>query len=178
MVNINLTTEKAVDGTDALFKKELLLFLLAVLLVAGSYAGITVYRGIIGKKIAAKEQQYVEARSALVSPANEEIFDFQNRIKTAKSVIVKKDGAVDELKKMEELILKGVYIDSFGYDQAKSEIALSCIGDDYGVVANQILNFKRSGRFASVAVAESSNNETSDKEKVRVKFAVTLSLNK
>lgn len=171
MVNINLTTEKINLKKPPLFKKEVVILfaLLAVLVIA--YGGLLFYEKNIIKKIEGKNSEYMEVYQELTEGNTKSVFDFQNRLSSASGLFSTGNPALDNLKKMEETIMPGVYINSFSYDVGQNKINLALAAQSYSLMAQQILSFKKSGYFSEVGVSDSQIKANG------IQFPVSLTLN-
>lgn len=171
MVNINLTTEKINVKEPPLFKKEVVILvgLLAMLVMA--YGGLLLYEKNIIKKTEGKNAEYVQVYRELTEGNTKSVFDFQNRLSSASGLFSTGNPTLDNLKKMEETVIPGVYISTFSYDIGQSKINLTMVAQNYSLMAKQILSFKKSGYFSEVGVSSSQSENNS------IRFPVSLMLN-
>jgi hypothetical protein len=171
MVNINLTTEKINVKKPPLFKREVVILggLLAVLVMA--YGGLLFYEKSIMKKIEGKDAEYMQVYRELTEGNTKSIFDFQNRLSLASSLFSTGNPTLDNLKKMEEMIIPGIYISSFDYDIEQNKIKLNLAAQNYNLIAKQVLSFKKSGYFLEVGVSSSQIDANI------IRFPVSLTLN-
>jgi len=171
MVNINLTTENITAKAPPLFKKEVVILtgLLVVLMLV--YGGLLLYEKQVTKKIQAKDAEYATVYKELTEGNTKAVFDFQNRLSSASSLFSTGNQTLENLKKMENWIIPGVYINSFAYDAGKKKISLGLVADNYNLMAKQIFSFKNAPEVSDVAVG------SSQLEGWKVNFPITLTLN-
>lgn len=171
MVNINLTTENITAKAPPLFKREVVI--LAVLLIALiiAYGGLLLYEKQVIKKTEAKNAEYAVAFKELTEGNTKAVFDFQNRLSSAGNLFSAGNQTLDNLKRMENLIIPGVYISSFSYDAEKNKISLNLVAENYNLMAKQIFSFKTAPEFSDVAVSSSQLEERN------VNFPIILTLN-
>ncbi|MEK7598209.1 MAG: hypothetical protein AAB487_00555 [Patescibacteria group bacterium] len=171
MVNINLTTENITAKAPPLFKREVVILtaLLVALMIA--YGGLLLYEKQVIKKTQDKNMEYAAAYKELTEGNTKAIFDFQNRLSSAGNLFSTGNQTLENLKKMETLIVPGVYINSFSYDTEKNKISLNLVAENYNLMAKQIFSFKTAQEFSDVAVSSSQLEERN------VNFPITLTLN-
>jgi hypothetical protein len=172
MVNINLATGQQHTETreESSYKKRLNLALLVIVLIGGVYAGIFFYGRSLDNKIALADNQSAAAIATLDSGGKSAVFDYQNRLSAAKSLANQKSQSLEVLRKMEGLVLPGVYLQSFEFvGDGSGSVKLSAIADNYDLVAKQIMNFKSSDYFSSAV-----NERSGIAEGGKVSFDITL----
>lgn len=153
MTHINLVTQKE-EGV--VFEKG------TIILFASSILMVLVYFGLIflGKKIDSDVKnlvaEYDAKQASFVAGETAKVLDFQNRLVLSSELLVQKNTGMQDLEKVEEAIIPGVYLGSYEYDDSSKTISLKCYANDYGIVAKQLLSFKNSEYFSSVFSGESS----------------------
>jgi len=155
MANINLSTSNGeIKKFEFPYKKSLIgmLSLLGLTLVV--YGGIVLYtHKIVGDDELAKSRYADEY--ALLSVGNaKDVYDFQNRLNISGGLASDTPLAVPSLQEIEKIMVAGSHLSSYDYDSKTGIIKLKYVGDDFGIVARQILNFKKSNFFSDVTTGE------------------------
>jgi Tfp pilus assembly protein PilN len=148
MVNINLTTSGESEKNNFVLKKGLTRAILVAVIWLGIYGGMLFYKNSLEKKTSAATAEQVDKNKSIKEGGNKDIFDFQTRLATAKMLLEKKDGSLESLNKIQELMVEGVYLTSYEYNTGKIEIIGRANGYDFA--ARQILSLKKSEYFSSV----------------------------
>ena len=141
--------------------------ILLMLLIA-VYGGLIIYEKSLTKKIKDSDAQYAASYQELIEGNTKNVFDFQNRLTSASKLFPAGGAAFENLKKMEAVIIPGVYISSFSYNPSGNEITLDIVADSFNLLAKQVLSFKKSGYFSNTAVG------ASQIEKTGIRLAVIL----
>jgi Tfp pilus assembly protein PilN len=150
MVNINLVTNTDEKKSFSV-KGGLVYALILIVIWLGAYGGIILYKNNLEGKIAALNAEEASKNQILKEENNQDIFDFQQRLTSAETLARQKDGILESLGKMQELIVSGNRLASYEYSGNK--ILLTGKADNYGVIARQIMNFKQSAYFSGVEVS-------------------------
>lgn len=172
MVNINLATSSSeASKTEFPYKKGLILMIILFLLVIGAYGGIILYTNKIVSDDERIKGQYDIEYAQLMAGNAKDVYDFQSRMNLAGKIVTNENMVIPSLQEMEKIMVTGAYLDSYLYDNKSGTIKLGCIGDNFGVIAKQILNFKNSQFFSSVNTGETSLD---DKGKVQAVFELKI----
>jgi hypothetical protein len=159
MVNINLSTSSE-DQKNAFPLKEKLAYLIIIAVVwLGVYGGIFLYQGILEKKIETANSEKLNKENVIKESNNKDVFDFQNRLLLANSLVGKKSDTLESLRRIQEVMVEGVYIISYNYNEKNNSLAIIGETTNYNTVAKQILNFKKSEYFSNVEVVDISLKE-------------------
>ena len=172
MVNINLTTgSMETPKTGFPYKKSIITLTVLLVLTFGVYGGIVAYASKVTSDDAALKQQYTaEFNTFLKSNAND-VYDFQTRMDLAKGLAAKNGVVIPSLQEVEKVMVAGAYLTSYSYDAQGGALKLAGVGDNFGVIAKQILNLKNSKMFSDVKVGD-----TSLGEKGKIKFSLELKI--
>jgi hypothetical protein len=173
MANINLSTEEAQEKVDLnVGGSGLAILIIALLLILAAYGAELLY----GQKLARDTEairEEMDAKYKNISKGNPiTVVDFQNRLNSAKTAVNEGRDIRENLLEIEKSIIPGVYLESYDFEKEGGVLVLDCIGDNYNLVAKQILNFKKSTYFAGASGGETSFEAESGK----VGFKVNLTL--
>ena len=169
MVNINLVTDgKDREGIGSGISSLAIL----LLLVLGVYAFLVFYGKSLDKKINNLKLEYSNKRGSLIEGDSKKILDFENRLFLSKKLLLEERDIKQDIEKIEGLIVSGAYLNSYSYDEATKAITLDCYGDNYEIIAKQILSFKSSDYFLSVLAGETKFDAKSN----RISFPVVLTI--
>ncbi len=169
MANINLATgrqeEKIIgSGTGGLFA--------ALFIVVAVYGFLLFYGDYLEKSAAALKEEYDNKRVSFVAGNSKSVLDFQNRLIVAKDLLAQERNVNEDIKKIEELIIAGVYADSYNYDEAAKTVTLNCFANSYEITAKQILSFKSDEYFSAVSIGDTEI----DTESGKINFSATLTI--
>lgn len=169
MVNINLTTKQE-DAEAGSLGREWGLFILAVVLAAIIYAGVFSYNRWLNQDLAVKNEEYKTKYNSLMEKGKS-VFDFQNRLEAAKPLVVEKNYALESLGQIEKSIVPEVYVESFDFNSEKGQISLTCVTQNYRLMANQMASLKKMNYFSEVAI---DNTVTRDDGKIEFTLGLTI----
>ena len=173
MANINLTTQESRETTDnGLFSSGLVVMFIVLVLVVVIYGVLLIMTWQTDKEIAQTKSDFSVKYAALSESKGKEIADYYNRLNIAKESMAKSRDVKETLGQIENLVIPGVYLKSYGLADAAGNIILNCVGDTYNTVAKQILNFKKSEYFSSVTAGST----TRGSENNVINFNVILKL--
>lgn len=172
MVSINLSTGSSVSQKEGLpYKKGIVTIFIVVLLLGGIYGGMVFYRKNLKSQADSANSSYEIEYGKLKGESSKEVIDFQNRLTVAKEVLNQKSLAKETLAEMEKSIASDVYILSYELDAKKRNLTLSCVSDNFNLVAQQLLAFKKSEYFSNVTLGEAKANEDG-----KIEFEVELKI--
>jgi hypothetical protein len=165
MVNINLTAgpphEEIEEKTNS--QKELLVLLAIVLILFLAYGGLYYYnKGLKNESLRASEERETKTSAFLASEETKNFFDFQNRLNIANGLFVKKNKNLGILDELEKIIIPGIYISTYDYDDEAKTLKLELVCDEYNNVAKQVLSLKKSNYFSEIILSESRIDEKGD----------------
>lgn len=164
MSSINLSSFSQEEKKPAqLTEKSLLGVFLILVLVLAAWSGLFFYGKYLDKKIDQAKQNYQEQIVQLGNEGSKNVIDFQKRLDVSKALIAQGRNIGEDLTQIESLIVPNVYLSGFSYDESGKKISLNCVGDNYNTVAKQILSFKNSSYFSSVAAGSSNIDTQSNK---------------
>jgi type II secretory pathway component PulL len=169
MININLTTKEENIETSSL-GKEWGVFLVAIIAAALIYLGVFGYNRWLNQDLGEKNKEYETKHNSLLEKGKS-VFDFQNRLETAKPLVAKKNYALESLGQIEKAIIPEVYVESFNFDSEKGQIDLTCVAQRYRLVANQIASLKKIDYFSEVAT-----DKTSTRDNGKIEFLLKLKI--
>jgi hypothetical protein len=176
MANINLAFEDSDQEKQRtkLLSKNTIISLVVLFSIFCLYGALMIVSGILSKKIEqAKEQYGTEYVNFIQSNANE-VADFKNRSATAKKLIDEDNQPMNEiLSKIENGLVTSVYLTKYAYNKEDKTISLSCIGDNFNIMAKQILSFKENENFSSVVSGEGAIDS---KNSNKVNFSLVLKI--
>lgn len=171
MVNINLTTSTEEVKQKSFFQKRGVIYIGIVIIVwIAIFAGLYFFEMSLKSKQAALDSEKAQKEEAIKSGSNKDIFDFQTRLTTAKSLLEKKSSALESLNKIQEAMVGGAKLVSYEYDAEKNTLILMGESDNYGNAASQIASFKKSDYFTNVQITETKNT------KGKIAFTVKMSI--
>lgn len=157
MTNINLTTreENSEAGSEL---REWGVFLLVIVVAGLIYLGFFGYNYWLKQDLLEKNKEYETKYSTLLEK-EKSVFDFQNRLEIAKSLVAEKNYALEALGKIESAIIPEVYLESFNFVAEKGQINLNFVVKNYHLVANQIASLKKLDYFSEIEVNETKNRD-------------------
>ena len=169
MANINLVTsgeKEKMFGTGT-----------TVLLVIFSAVVMTyVFLYFYGKKqvsdLESLKLEYADKVRGFTVGNSKRVLDFQNRLTLSTELLTQEKDINTDLGKIEEVILAGVYLDEYVYNDETKTIKLDCYADSYETVAKQILSFKSEDYFSSVLAGETKF----DTKSKRINFPVVVTI--
>lgn len=152
MTNINLTSKE--ENVELESKgKDWGVFSWVILAIALIYVGIFGYNYWLNQSLEEKNKEY-EARLNAFFEKGKSVFDFRNRLKIAKSLMVKKNDTLEILKQIEGTIIPEVYLESFDFKAEKGQVDLNFVTNQYRLVANQIASLKKSDYFSEIEISK------------------------
>lgn len=169
MVNINLTTKQEDAGAGSAVR-EWGVFIAVVILTALIYAGVFSYNRWLNQDLAVKNDEYKTKYDSLMEKGKS-VFDFQNRLEVAKPLVVEKNYALESLGQIEKAIVPEVYVESFDFDSEKGQISLTCVTQNYRLMANQIASLKKMDYFSEIAI---DNTVTRDDGMIEFTLGLTI----
>jgi hypothetical protein len=176
MANINLATQGI--NTQGIEKKSivnggLVAMIVVFVLIIAAYAGLLFLGNEFSTKAQEAKSDYDLKYNSFVSSDAKDVVDFQNRLTNAKTLVSKGTNLRDIFSAIEKIIIpREVYLGSFGYDEKTKTVTLDCVGNNFDIVARQILSFKGSDYFSSVTAGKTAYNSQNGK----INFQVNLKL--
>lgn len=172
MVSINLSTGSSISQKEGLpYKKGIITIFVVTLVLGGIYGGMIFYRKKLAGQIDSAKLSYEVEYNNLTGESNKKVIDFQNRLTAAKDELGQNNAAKDALAEMEKSIANEVYIASYELDAVKKTLKLSCVADNFNLVARQVLAFKKSEYFSHVTLGDAKANEDG-----KIEFEVELKI--
>lgn len=157
MTNINLATADLETGGEPSYVKGVVGLAAFFLLVIGIYIGLYFLQISMQGKMAQNTAAFSQELKKLNDENGKSIVDFQNRISLGTDLLNRKNPGMEAFLGLEGLVIPGVYIDSFEYENGI--LKFDCVADNFNTVARQVAVLKQSG-FGDVAVGNSIlNNE-------------------
>ena len=150
MPNINLATENVAKKESKPIDKSLTLSILALVLLAIIYIGLIAANRGVSSKIKATQDGYSAEYNKFLAGGSDQILDFKDRGDVAKEMLSKNKPMSDILNQIESSTLPAVYLNSLKYDKNKKTVSIEGLGDNFQVVAEQILSFKQNEYFSAV----------------------------
>ena len=172
MSNINLSSVNETPGKKSLFSGGAVMGIAGVLaLVVALWGFLFFYKEYYLKKSIEKtKSDYAEYLKKMESPEIKKVIDFQRRLEVSKEAMTKGRNIKSDLTQIEGLIVPGVYLNSYSYNDVENKIILGCSGDNFNTAAKQILSFKSSGLFSQVISGKTSMEPQSN----RIIFPIEL----
>ncbi|HAI74313.1 MAG TPA: hypothetical protein DCS28_02715 [Candidatus Moranbacteria bacterium] len=169
MANINLITSKEDEkafgsGTSGLF--------VVLFTIIAIYVLLLFYGSYLEKSSVKLKEEYDNKRLSFVAGDSRKVLDFQNRLLIAKNLVIQERSVNDDIKKIEELFIVGMYLNSYNYDEIAKTITLDCYADSYEIVAKQILSFKSDEYFSTVSIGATEFDAKTGK----INFPITLTI--
>ncbi len=169
MANINLVTDKENTkvlgtGTGAL--------LVAFFVVAMIYAGMVFYGNKLDADLIAVKDDYTNKFNIFSIGDSKRVLDFQNRLKISDKLLATERDNGKDLANIEDVMIAGVYLNSYSYDAQTKSIKIDCYADSYDTVAKQILSFKGDDYFSFVLAGETKIDAT----RKMINFPVVLTI--
>jgi len=152
MTNINLTTREENIEADSMVK-EWSVFLLVIVIVGIIYLGFSSYSRWLSRNLEEKNTAYKTKYNALLEKGKS-VFDFQNRLNVAKTLVVKKNYVLEIMGQIEKAIIPEVYLESFDFLAEEGQINLTFVAKQYRLVANQIASLRKLDYFSDIEVSE------------------------
>lgn len=172
MPNINLVAEDvSKENSSPILGKGLISSIVILIFVFILYGGLLIANRALSSKIEVTKAEYDIEYNKFLSGKGNDIIDFKNRSDEAGKIIAENKLSADILNQIEKSILPSVYLDSLKYDKNTKKISLSCVGDNFQIVAKQILSFKQNEYFSTVIPSQGSLNAI---EKNKVDFSIDL----
>lgn len=183
MVNINLATEDF--GSQSAYSYKRGVFVLSLLLVMAIlvYLGLLFWQNHLEKQLNENisgtiADQYNQAEKQFSqSPNSRRVIDFQNRLQAAGKVFSADKPLLDNLSKIESLMIPGVYLDSLNFDASGKNLTVDGTANSFNNLAKQILSFKEAksnngGEYFSVTTGKTSVDKDG-----KIKFSLILKQN-
>jgi len=169
MDDINLVTkeEEKSAGSSA---REWIACIVIIILSLLVYVGAVAYDRFLIKDVGRLNREYESQYNSLLE-SGKNVFDFQNRLETAKPLVLEKNYALGSLDQIEKMIIPGIYVESFTWSSEKGIVNLECVSSEYRLVANQLASFKKSDYFSEVII-----NETKSREDGKISFFLKLAI--
>ncbi len=152
------------SGTRGLF--------MALFSIIAVYIFLLLYGSYLEKTSVRLKGEYDNKRLSFVAGDSKRVLDFQNRLFTAEELIARERSVNEDMKKIEELFIAGMYLNSYQYNEAAKTIILDCYADSYEIVAKQILSLKSDDYFSSVLIGATKF----DVKNGKINFPITLTI--
>lgn len=158
MSNINLSSIDEGAARKIPLREGALMGIAGVLvLVLILWGGLLLFKKYyLEKNIEQAKLSLAEYQKKMESFESKKVIDFQRRLDVSREVLAKGRNAKSDLVQIEGLIVPGVYLISYAYDDATGKILLSCSGDNFNIAAKQMLSFKGSGLFSQTVAGKTS----------------------
>jgi len=173
MANINLSSEGAKEKLSIdMGNGGLVVLIIIMFIIIALYGGELFYGKKLAKEISQLQSEYAADYGDPSKGDFLTVADFSGRLGIARSEVNDGKDIRENLGEIEKLMIPGVYLSSYKYNDKGNSIVLECIGDNYNLAAKQILNFKKSTWFSEVFGGETSFDSQSGK----IEFKVNLKL--
>lgn len=152
MANINLSTNQ-LNGTrkkPPMANTGTTVALVFLLIIVGASVFLVVREKSLMREIASTEKKYDEKRAELTEGRNMDVIDLQSRIFKLKDLVGQRNAALDSMQNVEKLLVSGVMVKNFNYNNAEKVIKLDFIAENHDIVARQIANLKSFEFFSDV----------------------------
>lgn len=169
MANINLITSKEEEKAFGSGTSGLFIALFAIIIM---YVFLLLYGSYLEKTSIKLKGEYDNKRTNFVAGDSRRVLDFQNRLFASEELIAQERSIGEDLKKIEELFVAGMYLNSYQYNKAAKTIVLDCYADSYEITAKQILSFKSDEYFSAVLIGATKF----DAGKSKINFPITLTI--
>lgn len=173
MTNINLVTEDVSKEKSSFSDRGSILGLIVLILVLALYGGILFYKKRVTSEIVQIKGEYDQKYNSILAGQAKAVADFQNKLTAAGKLVKQGKNMSENFNIIEKALLPSVYLDSYRYDDKNSTITISCVGDNYNIVAKQIMAFKNSDYFSEVV----SGKTSFDSKENKINFEIGLKLN-
>lgn len=177
MANINLhqsfQRSEEMRKKPSFFASRTFISFVILVVFSGAYFGLKLYQGSLENK---KQSVLVSKRNEIASIDVEvarEVADFGKRIEEVEYNVDNKNKADENFSRLERLILSSVYLNRYEYSFQDSIISLEAVTGSYQSIAEQMLNFSKSGEFSSVDISDTRRDEEG-----QIVFELELVLNK
>lgn len=174
MANINLATSKEKDSGDNFFASSQGAIVMLFIFLMLAYGTLLLYGYYLDSKVEKMRANYGTVYNSFISGDSKKVLDFQNRIAIASEASKSEKNALLDLAELEKVIINGVSIEKYAYDNGNGTITLSCLTGNYGLIAKQIQSLKASDYFILASAGESKFEST----KGRINFSIVLKANK
>lgn len=173
MPNINLSTDPSVGRGESAkmgMNWSLIGLFIILILTSAAWFALDYYNGKLDQAIASRQAQYANLQKELSGNKAADVLDFKNRLELAGELEKGVINTFEQMIQFEKVMVEGVNIDSYSYNEEKGEVLLVLLADDYARFARQILSMKQLGYFADVTAGKSGFSENDSK------FSLELSL--
>lgn len=172
MVNINLATDDSKQSALSTIGGGNFILFVAFFLVLAGYGGLLIWKNVLDKNIQKTKEMSSVNLVKFSDQKAKDVVDFQDRLDIANGLLTKGVNNFAYLSSVEKYIVPGVYINSYKFDDATKTITLAAMGDNYNLIAKQILNFKTASEFSSVFGGQT----VFDKEKNKINATIVLTI--
>jgi hypothetical protein len=169
MANINLVTSGEKEKTFGTGTSVLLVIFFVVVM---TYVFLYFYGKKQSSDLENLKLEYADKVNGFTVGNSKRVLDFQNRLELSTELLAREKDMNTDLGKIEEVILAGVYLDAYVYNNEARSITLDCFADSYETVAKQILSFKSEDYFSSVLAGETKF----DTKSKRINFPVVVTI--
>ncbi|MFZ2188315.1 MAG: hypothetical protein WAV73_02005 [Candidatus Moraniibacteriota bacterium] len=169
MANINLVTDRENTKMLGTGTTVLLVIFFVVLLI---YGGMIFYGNKLGTDLATAKEEYAAKFNMFTIGDSKKVLDFQNRLTISNELLAMERDNGRDLENIESVMIDGVYLESYTYDEAAKIIKIDCFADSYDTVAKQILSFKGDDYFSTVLAGETKL----DAKRRMINFPVVLTI--
>lgn len=172
MGNINLSTAEREERAPVPYKGGIISVVAVVIILAAAYAGLYYYQAKLIQENNVLQAEFSVEKGKLNSEKSRNVVALQDRLNVAKGLAQAGNVPVQSLYELEKIMVPGNSIVSYAYDNDKDELALSCVAENFSLMARQILSFDNSSFFSGVHPEKSGLND--DK---KVDYSIVLNLN-
>lgn len=181
MANINLyqtiQDEHNVSQKKSLMERGFLLVILLLVFSLAVWGGLKGYNMLLNKKISSLESQILSESNRIESAKIDRVADFQERLDVIKTSLPSRKDPTEFFSNLEKVMVPGVILEScdfsYGGQIAKSTANLKANADSYTLLAEQVLNLKKSDYFKNVQLGTIARNQDG-----KIGFSVTTEFGK
>jgi len=169
MANINLITDRE---NARMLGTGTVVLLVAFFIVILIYGGLIFYGNKLGTDLTTAKEEYAAKFNIFAVGGSGQVLDFQNRLTISNELLATERDNGKDLQNIESVMIDGVYLDSYVYDESAKSIKIDCFADSYETVAKQILSFKGDDHFSTVLAGETKL----DPKRKMINFPVVLTI--
>lgn len=163
MANINLHQSfergEEMRKKPSFFKSRTFISLAILIVFSGAYFSFKYYQFFLNNKkqalIDSKKQEVTSIDRSLVG----EMIDFNKKAEDISANLEEKNDPQENLSKLEQLVLDDVYLNQYNYDHIENLVKIEAVSGSLQSIAEQMLNFKRSGYFSDIEISSTQRNE-------------------
>jgi len=163
MIDINLhqavEEDLKINRKKSILKSGTFLAFSLLIVVISTYVVVKFYqRKLMNSKNAIVKVKNEELKS-FDSSKVDELVDFENRLRATSFNLQHKSNPETVFGDIEKVMIKGVSLNTLSYDATTNTLNMELIANSVKLVSSQVLNFKESGLFENILLADSKDGK-------------------